>query len=284
MDPPQATLKLCVENEDLFLSPPPLGDVDTHANHALRLPVGARKAPSSAGDPADRAVGPNDAELDLEVRPILERTGDGILHPLTVDGMDQPLKGLERTVEASRSDLENFLHVLRADEFVRADVPVPGSHLSGIEGEPESLLALAQRLHGTLPLADVDKRHHGPADLFPLPHRVRPVLDGEAGTVGTPQDLVHDMRPFALAKGLKDPALFHEKSRPVGSAVVNLPVDILAEQIATRHSRGGGGRRRCRRYSGRPCRPRRSPRRWSRGVAGGSPRSPGGPAPPASAR
>jgi hypothetical protein len=211
-DPPQATLKLCVENDDLFLSPPPLRDVDTDANHALRLPVGARKAPPSAGEPADRAVGPDDAELDLEVRPILERTGDGILHPLTVDGMDQPLKGLERTVEASRSDLENFLHVLRADEFVRADVPVPGSHPSGLEGEPESLLTLAQRLHGTLPFADVDERHHGPADLFPLPHRVRPVLDGEAGTVGTPQDLVHDMRPFALAKGLKDPALFHEES------------------------------------------------------------------------
>ena len=232
VEPLQAAFQLRVQREDLALVPPPSGDVHADADHPRRPPVVVREDLSLARHPADRAVRPVDAVLDLIIRTSVDRAGDRPVHEVPVDGMDEPPEPVEGAVEAAGRQAVERLHALRADELVRAEVPVPGPHAAGGQGQPQPLLAPPHRLLGALALGDVHERDHG-ADDLPLPaHRVGPVFRGEAGPVGAPQDLVGDVRPLPLLEPPVDAAFLQRVVRAVGPGVVDQPVHRPAQQGA----------------------------------------------------
>ena len=84
-----------------LLGPLPLGDVHADADHPGRLAAAVREDLPLAQHPADRAVGPGDAELNLVARPLLQRAVDRPQGRVPVLGVDQVPERLEGAPEAA---------------------------------------------------------------------------------------------------------------------------------------------------------------------------------------
>src|SRR5579883_154329 len=72
---------------------------------------------------------------------------------------------VEGSAEGSRLQSVQFFHLRRPVNRIADNVPLPATHLSGVQREPQSGLAASQRLLGALPLRDVEDRSHPSATL-----------------------------------------------------------------------------------------------------------------------
>ena len=80
---------------------------------------------------------------------------EGLAERLAIVGVDELDERLVGPGERAMRDPDDLLEALRPADDPRRHVPVPRAHPTGRQGKGESLLALAQRVLGGVPLADV---------------------------------------------------------------------------------------------------------------------------------
>ena len=85
--------QLCNQRLALDFSRLARGDVGANADKRLDAPVGAMYRPAAHVDPVQRTVGPDIAELDVIVVPLLERARDAFIAARAIVGMNRALAG-----------------------------------------------------------------------------------------------------------------------------------------------------------------------------------------------
>src|ERR1700690_1298558 len=91
----------------------------------------------------------------------------------------------------------------------------------------------AQCLLGCLSRRDIDEGHRATYDRSLPLHWMRPVFDGKAGAVGTPNDFVVHVSPNAAPEGPKDPAFIQRVDGSISTAMVNEFVHVSSQQGAS---------------------------------------------------
>src|SRR5262249_14676096 len=95
-------------------------------------------------EPADGPFRPHDAVLEA-MSAGLERLGDGLVHADEVLGVDLGAEGVERATEGARGEPVDRLERGGPNNASRGDRPLPGAHLTGLDGQAQPFLALAGR-------------------------------------------------------------------------------------------------------------------------------------------
>ena len=156
VEPPRELSELLVRGPERLLGLAPLGDVERGAEHAAWRSVLVEEHPPVGPKPAGVARGRmNDAKLDGVIGPLLEGTADSLGDARGVLGVDGPPEIIHRAAEGLRSEPVELVDALGPRHPVGPDVPVPDAALGGVEGQPEPLLALAQRGFGLPAIGDV---------------------------------------------------------------------------------------------------------------------------------
>ena len=172
-------------------------------------PSSSKKVAPRPGQPADRAVGPDDAVLDLVRDARLHRPLGGAADGVAVLGVDdgEVLReiGERPIIGPAVEELEGVL----VGDAVGLDVPLPVGEPGGGEGPALALLALAQRLLGLLEPADVEV-DAGPADdpAVVVPHGDAAGEDGVPPSVRAPEavlDVPRALGPDAFLPGRDGP-------------------------------------------------------------------------------
>src|SRR6185312_2152430 len=121
-----------------------LGDVDGDAadahDAALRVDAGS----GAAGAPARLAVRPDDAEFGLLGARILRYAIDHLVQRFPVLRVHELADAVGGDGEAVRVEAENAILALVPFQFLVADRPFPGAHLTGGERQAAALLALQE--------------------------------------------------------------------------------------------------------------------------------------------
>ena len=128
----------------------PLAPRDIHADagHSRRRAVGAVFDPAFALHPAHRPVGRHDPVFDLVRHAERHRARRRCHDTGLVVGVDLSFVALKRPVEGARRQPVDRGQIVRPDDLLRAEVPVPRAHPSGVERKAEARLVAAHGLVG----------------------------------------------------------------------------------------------------------------------------------------
>src|SRR5262249_19164481 len=135
----------------------PICDIGANSHHAYRRTLFIHDDSAMPAYPADFAVGKQNPEFDVVLLFGFQGLLDAFLYSLQILGINGLEPGFQPAVKLLRSQAVDTGDLIRPDEIISLDIPVPGSHLRGLMGDCQAVNHGAKGLFVLLCLRNVLK-------------------------------------------------------------------------------------------------------------------------------
>ncbi len=125
-----------------------IGDIGKHGEHACGAAAAVTFDAALGHEPAEGGIGQRDAELDFVGGGVGCGRGDGGADGFAIVGVDGGEEVVNRVKEVAARKAEERPRLFGGAEAIDLQVPFPGTHVCGFEGEAKSFFAVSELFLG----------------------------------------------------------------------------------------------------------------------------------------